>query len=281
MIIIKDMRRMAEWVKSQKKKGGKIGFVPTMGYLHEGHLSLFRKAKQECSAVVMSIFVNPIQFGPKEDFKKYPRDLKRDIKLASSAGVDVFFYPQTRIMYPVDFLTYVNVDKLTDTLCGRSRPGHFKGVTTVVAKLFNIVQPDIAYFGQKDSQQAVVIKQMVRDLNFPLKVKVMPIVREKDGLAMSSRNAYLSESERRDALIIYQALKSAKRLILSGELDINMVKSHIKNLLRKKRLMRIDYIEILNAENLKTLDRACGKVLIAIAAFAGKTRLIDNITLRV
>ncbi|MBM3253080.1 MAG: pantoate--beta-alanine ligase [Candidatus Omnitrophica bacterium] len=278
MKVIKDITNMSEWSRFQKKNGKKIGFIPTMGYLHKGHLSLARKAKKECDVVVMSIFVNPIQFGPKEDFKRYPRDFERDCNLAKSIGVDLIFYPEAKKMYPKNFLTYINAEELTETLCGKSRPTHFKGVTTVVAKLFNIVQPDIAYFGQKDAQQAIIIKKMVEDLNFPLKIKIMPTIREKDGLAMSSRNAYLSKTERKDATIIYEALRSAKKLILSGELNTDVVKSYIKKLLGKKKSIKIDYIEIVDAKNLKKLKKFSRKALIAIAVFLGKTRLIDNIT---
>lgn len=281
MIIVKQIKSMSRWVKAQKNKGRTIGFVPTMGYIHEGHISLARKAKKDCNKVVMSIFVNPIQFGPKEDFKRYPRDLKRDYRLARSAGVDLIFYPSTKDMYPDNFLTYVSVTGLTDILCGRSRPGHFKGVVTVVTKLFNIIAPDIAYFGKKDAQQAIIIKKMVEDLNFPIKIRVLPTVREAGGLAMSSRNAYLSASERYDALVINRALKSAKRLISSGELNADMVISHIKKLIKQKKSVRIDYVEVVDMNSLKKINKISGGALIAIAVFIGKTRLIDNITLRV
>jgi pantoate--beta-alanine ligase len=281
MIIIKQIKSMSRWAKTQKNKGRTIGFVPTMGYIHEGHLSLVRKAKKDCDRVVMSIFVNPIQFGPKEDFKRYPRDSKRDYRLAKSAGVDLIFYPSTKDMYPDNFLTYVSVTGLTNILCGRSRPDHFKGVTTVVTKLFNIIAPDIAYFGQKDAQQAIVIKKMAEDLNFPIKISVLPTVREGGGLAMSSRNTYLSASERYDALVINRALKSAKRLISSGELNAYMVISHIKKLIKQKKSVRIDYVEVVDMNSLKKINKISGGVLIVIAVFIGKTRLIDNITLKI
>ncbi len=281
MIIVKQIKSMSRWVKAQKNKGRTIGFVPTMGYIHEGHISLARKAKKDCDKVVMSIFVNPIQFGPKEDFKRYPRDLKRDYRIARSAGVDLIFYPSTKDMYPDNFFTYVSVTGLTDILCGRSRPGHFKGVVTVVTKLFNIIAPDIAYFGKKDAQQAIIIKKMAEDLNFPIKIRVLPTVREAGGLAMSSRNAYLSASERYDALVINRALKSAKRLISSGELNADMVISHIKKLIKQRKSVRIDYVEVVDMNSLKKINKISGGALIAIAVFIGKTRLIDNITLRV
>ena len=272
---------MSTFVKMLKKEAKTIGLVPTMGYLHEGHLSLARTAKKHTDVVVMSIFVNPIQFGPDEDFERYPRDLKRDEELARSAGVDVIFYPPAKEMYPQGYSTYVNVEKLTDALCGESRPGHFRGVTTVVAKLFGIVSPDMAYFGQKDAQQAIVIKKMAADLNMGVETKVLPIVREKDGLAMSSRNVYLSESERKDAAVLYQSLKKAEGLINAGEKDPGKVMKAMEELIKAKPSARIDYISMVDAKQLEDLkDTVSGEVLIALAVFIGKTRLIDNIILK-
>ncbi len=281
MIVIRSIKKLSCYIKGQKKKTKTIGFVPTMGYLHEGHLSLVRRARKETDTVVMSIFVNPTQFSPHEDFKEYPRNLKRDIKLAESCGVDVIFYPSVKSMYPEGYLTYVNVEKITSVLCGRSRLGHFKGVCTVVTKLFNLVQPDIAYFGQKDFQQAVVIKRMVKDLNIPVKIRVCPIIREKDGLAMSSRNTYLNEREREDAKVIYKALCKAKEMILEGERNLKVVTGKMKNLILSKPTSKIDYIAIVDTENLNPLEEIKGKILVAIACWIGKTRLIDNLIIKV
>ena len=217
MKVVDTITRISTLVKIFKKEGRSISLVPTMGCLHEGHLSLVRAARKHTDVVIMSIFVNPLQFGPKEDFEKYPRDLKRDEELARSAGADIIFNPSAKDIYPAGYSTYVNVEGLTRTLCGSSRAEHFKGVTTVVAKLFEIVRPDIAYFGQKDAQQAIVIKKMAADLNMGIEIKMMPIIREPDGLAMSSRNVYLSSDERRDALVLHDALKRAEAMIKSGE----------------------------------------------------------------
>src|SRR3989338_4091671 len=219
MKLISNLKQLSFEVKKIKKENKTIGLVPTMGYLHEGHLSLMRQAKRDCHISLVSIFVNPTQFGPKEDYKKYPRNLKRDLTLARSAGVDIVFSPSAEEIYPENYRTYVNVEKLTDGLCGASRPGHFRGVATIVTKLFNLVRPDIAYFGQKDAQQARVIEKMAEDLNTGIKIKVMPIVREAAGLAMSSRNVYLNKEERKEAIVLYQSLKLAKKMILSGEGD--------------------------------------------------------------
>lgn len=280
MKIIDNISRMATFVKMLKKEGKSIGFVPTMGYLHEGHLSLARTAKKHTDVVVMSIFVNPIQFGLNEDFDKYPRDFKRDEELARGAGVDVIFCPKVLDMYPEGYATYVNVEGLTDSLCGASRPGHFKGVTTVVAKLFGIVQPDMAYFGQKDAQQAIVIKKMVKDLNMDIEIKILPIVREKDGLAMSSRNVYLSEMERKDALILYQSLRKVEALINQGECDSKKIIKMMEDIIKAKPTAKIDYISIVDAKNLKDVKTISGEALIALAVFIGKTRLIDNIVVK-
>ena len=210
MKIIHSINQMASVSKRLRADGQAIGFVPTMGALHEGHLSLMRKARKENDVVVVSIFVNPIQFGPQEDYRRYPRNLRQDARLCSKEGVGIIFYPQAKDIYPQGYKTYVDVEDLSKVLCGKFRPGHFSGVATVVTKLFNIVNPDIAYFGQKDAQQAIIIQRMAKDLNMPIKIKVMPTVREKDDLALSSRNAYLSKSERKDAAVLYQALNLAR-----------------------------------------------------------------------
>ncbi len=281
MKTIEKISRMSTLAKMMKKEGKSIGFVPTMGYLHEGHMSLVRTAKKHTDVAVMSIFVNPVQFAPGEDFEKYPRDLRRDEVLARDGGVDVIFYPSLKDMYPEDYATYVTVEKLTDTLCGKSRPGHFKGVATVVTKLFNIVKPDVAYFGQKDMQQALVIGKMVLDLNMGIEIKIMPIVREKDGLAMSSRNMFLSETERKDAPILYQSLKNAENLIKQGERDAKKIVKTVEDMIRQKPAARIDYVKALDAKELKEVKVVSDEIMVALAVFFGQTRLIDNIIITV
>ena len=280
MKVVDTIPRMSTLVKIFKKEGKSISLVPTMGYLHEGHLSLVRAARKHTDVVIMSIFVNPIQFGPKEDFEKYPRDLKRDEQLATSAGADIIFNPSVKDIYPAGYSTYVNVENLTDTLCGSSRPGHFKGVTTVVAKLFEIVRPDIAYFGQKDAQQAIIIKKMADDLNMGIEIKIMPIIREPDGLAMSSRNVHLSEEERKDALVLRGALKRAEEAIGAGERDPKKVIKIMQELMKKVPSAKIDYISIVDTRSLKEMKTMSGEVLVALAVFIGRTRLIDNIILK-
>lgn len=281
MLIIRKIEQMQKESERLREEGKRIGLVPTMGYLHEGHLSLVRIARERSNVVVMSIFVNPTQFGPGEDFHSYPRDFNRDVKLAEKEGCDIIFYPTVEEMYPQGYATYVNVERLTEGLCGRSRPGHFRGVTTVVTKLFNIVKPHIAVFGQKDAQQAFVIKRMVRDLNFDIEIVVGPTIREKDGLAMSSRNTYLSERERKDALVLYQSLKLAQNLLSSGERDPKKVVKEMEKLIRTKKSALIDYISIVDSENLQEVERIEGEVLIALAVKIGKARLIDNIIIKV
>ncbi len=266
---------------SLKKKGKTIGFVPTMGYLHQGHLSLMGVAKKKSDVLVVSLFVNPTQFGPQEDFKRYPRNLKMDKRLLKESGCDYLFYPQIKEMYPEVYETYVEVEKSTKILEGAFRPGHFKGVTTIVAKLFNIVMPDVAVFGQKDFQQAVVIRRMVKDLNFPVKIIVAPTIREKSGLALSSRNSYLSDEERIQALSLYQSLNLAKKLIKSGERDSEKIIEKMKKLIQKQPQARIDYISINDSETLETLRKIKGNILISLAVKIGKTRLIDNINIKV
>lgn len=279
MRLISDLAKMKAYIKKVKQGGKSIGFVPTMGYLHEGHLSLMRQARKDEDIVVISIFVNPTQFRPDEDYKRYPRDLERDKKLAKEVGVDLIFAPSTSEMYPKGYSSYVNVGELTEPLCGRFRPGHFRGVTTVCLKLFNIVKPDVAYFGQKDAQQAIVIKRMVRDLNLDLKIKVLPIVRERDGLAMSSRNTYLTPKERNDALCLYRSLKVAKQMIASGSKDPAKVVGRMKRMIAPK-VSEIDYISIVETRGLNKVKVITGEVLIALAVWIGKKRLIDNIIVK-
>ncbi len=281
MKTIENISRMLTFVKMMRREGKSIGLVPTMGYLHEGHLSLVKAAKKHTDVVIMSIFINPLQFGPKEDFEKYPRDLKHDEEAAREAGVDVIFYPSLKDMYPEGYATYVTVEKLTGNLCGESRPGHFRGVATVVTKLFNIVKPEVAYFGQKDMQQAMMIKKMASDLNMDIDVKIMPVVREKDGLAMSSRNMYLSDAERRDAAMIYQSLKNAEMLIKNGERDVRKIIRAVEDMIRSRQSARIEYVKLVDAKDLKDVKTITGETALAVAVFFGKTRLIDNITLMV
>ena len=280
MKVVDTIARMSTLVKIFKKEGKSISLVPTMGYLHEGHLSLVKAAKKHTDVVIMSIFVNPLQFGPKEDFEKYPRNLKKDEELATAAGADIIFCPTVKDMYPAGYSTFVNVEGLTDTLCGASRPGHFKGVTTVVAKLFEIVSPDIAYFGQKDAQQAAVIKKMTVDLNMGIEIKIMPIIREPDGLAMSSRNVYLSEPERAHAIILHESLGKAESLIRSGERDAKKIIKAMQDLIKNVPVAKIDYVSIVDAADLKETRTISGDILIALAVFIGKTRLIDNIIMK-
>jgi len=280
MIIAKSISKVRKIINKAKKENKTIGFVPTMGALHKGHLSLVKRAKKECDFVVVSIFVNPIQFGPKEDYKKYPRTFKEDKKLLLGY-TDLLFFPYVETMYKKDNSTFVEETILSKFLCGASRPGHFKGVCTVVAKLFNIVEPDIAYFGQKDYQQALIIKRMVRDLNFTVKIKVLPIVREKDGLAMSSRNTYLNEKERKEAVCLYKALNLAKNIIKEGERDSKVVIERMKNLILSYSSAKIDYIKITDPYTLEDVEKIEKKVLVALAVFIGTTRLIDNILINV
>jgi pantoate--beta-alanine ligase len=281
MKIIRSIKKMQQFAANAKKQGKIIGFVPTMGYLHEGHLSLLKQAVKDTDVAVMSIFVNPIQFGPREDFKKYPRDFKRDCRLAKKTGVDIIFYPSAKDMYPEGFQTYVDVVGLSRYLCGRSRPSHFKGVATIVAKLFNIVNPGMAYFGQKDAQQAIIIQRMARDLNMGLEVKVMPVVRESDGLAMSSRNAYLNATERTEALVLKNALQKAEDMINFGEIQTKKIINQMRMIIKGAPSAKIDYISIVDPQTLRDLKTIKGKILIAVAIKIGKTRLIDNVSLYV
>jgi len=280
MRVIIDLQMMQSIAFKYKLKGKKIGFVPTMGALHEGHLSLIRAARRENDLVVVSIFVNPAQFGPKEDLRRYPRPIKKDLELCKKEGADFIFYPNPGQIYPQGYKTYVAVEQLGQVLCGKSRPAHFRGVTTIVSKLFNIVLPDKAYFGQKDAQQTVVIKRMSQDLNFMTKIKVLPIVREIDGLALSSRNSYLTSEGRKAALVLSQALKLAKELVSKGIKDSEKIISAMRKLIIKERLAKIDYIEIVDSTDLKCLKKVSGECFIVLAVWIGKTRLIDNILIK-
>ncbi|MBA1334632.1 MAG: Pantoate--beta-alanine ligase [Firmicutes bacterium] len=281
MEVIKTKNELRKLLERERQKGKSLGFVPTMGFLHKGHLSLMERARRENDVVAASIFVNPTQFGPGEDYGTYPRDLPRDIRLARSAGVDYLFVPEADEMYPDNSITFVDMEGLTDVLCGASRPGHFRGVMTVVTKLFNIVKPDRAYFGQKDAQQVLIIKKMVKDLDMDIDIVEMPIVREEDGLAMSSRNSYLTASERKSALVISRSLSDARDSIKEGENRAGFIKEAIRREISTEQNASIDYIEIVDAETLKPIERIKGGVLIAVAVRIGKTRLIDNIKLEV
>jgi pantoate--beta-alanine ligase len=278
MITVTSIKELGEIIK-QVKKEATVGFVPTMGYLHEGHMSLVKKAKETTDFVVMSIFVNPTQFGPNEDFEKYPRDLARDEKMAREGGVDVLFAPPVEEMYPKPGKTTVHVSGITEQLCGASRPGHFDGVALVVSKLFNIVQPDYAFFGLKDAQQVAVIEQMVQDLNFPVKIVPCEIVREADGLALSSRNVYLSPEERKEALILYQSLKHVKERFNQGERDAEVLRQEAVDMIQTSPLAQIDYVSVLSYPELENIKKIEKTAIVALAVRFGKTRLIDNILL--
>jgi len=270
---IDDMRRLRHQLAEP------VGFVPTMGYFHEGHLTLVRRARAENPSVVVSIFVNPTQFGPEDDFNKYPRNPQHDLALLQKEKGDIVFMPSAAEMYPPQFNSWVEVGKVTERLEGASRPGHFKGVTTVVAKLFNIVQPTRAYFGQKDAQQAIVIKKMVADLNMNLEIVTVPTVREPDGLAMSSRNTYLNPKQRQAATVLYQALSLAQKLWLQGETDAQRLRQEMIALIQKQPLADIDYVSIANPETLDESDTVNSPALVSLAVKIGNTRLIDNIVL--
>ncbi len=276
MKIIQKIKKMQAYSTFLRKKGMSIAVVPTMGCLHEGHLKLIDTAKKHADAVIVTIFINPTQFGPKEDFSKYPRPFRNDLALCKKHGADAVFAPSPAEMYSADSSTWVEELMLSKNLCGKSRPGHFKGVTTVVAKLFNATLPDFAVFGRKDFQQAKIIARMVRDLNFPVRIVLENIVREKDGLAKSSRNTYLSREDRNGALSISRSLKSAKLAISNGERKVENVRKNIVSEI-EAAAGRVDYVEIVDPENLEPAKNLSGKILIAVASFFGKTRLIDNI----
>ncbi len=266
-------------VKEWKKNGETVGFVPTMGYLHEGHGSLITKARENNDKVVVSIFVNPMQFGPGEDLDSYPRDLEKDSRFCESLGADLIFHPEPEEMYHEDFCSYVDMSVLTEELCGLSRPAHFRGVCTVVNKLFHIVQPDNAYFGEKDAQQLAIIKHMVQDLNMDINVVGCPIVREKDGLAKSSRNTYLSPEERKAALILSKTIELGKKLIAEGEKDADMLVAKMKANIETEPLAKIDYVKAVNGLTMQQQKEIKAPMLIAMAVYIGKTRLIDNMIL--
>ncbi|MGG4454961.1 pantoate--beta-alanine ligase [Brevibacillus porteri] len=274
---VSTIKEMRVYIKEARRQGKTIGMVPTMGFLHEGHLSLVKAAREVCDLVVMSIFVNPLQFGPNEDFERYPRDIERDSKMAEEAGVDFLFTPEVSEMYPKPMLTNISVANVTTLLCGASRPGHFDGVSTVVNKLFQIVQPDYAFFGQKDAQQVAVVTQMVHDLSMPVQIVPCPIVREADGLALSSRNVYLSADERVQALVLSQSLKQAEEWLGQG-MALSEIKNIITQMISEKPLADIDYVEILSYPELTPVEQetAGQTIVIALAVRFGKTRLIDN-----
>lgn len=276
MQIAYTVKEVREQVKAWRKEGLSVGLVPTMGYLHEGHASLIKKAVEDNDRVVTSIFVNPTQFAPTEDLEAYPRDMEKDSKLCETLGVDLIFHPEPEEMYAPDFCTWVDMDVLSKTLCGKSRPIHFRGVCTVVSKLFHIVTPDRAYFGQKDAQQLAIIRRMVRDLNMDIEIVGCPIVREEDGLAKSSRNTYLNEEERKAALILSQSIFLGQKMVEEGETDAAKIKAAMVEKIQSEPLARIDYVEIVDGLSMQPVDTVQSPTLAAIAVYIGKTRLIDN-----
>ena len=276
MEIVKTVGEIRDIVKAWRREGLTVGLVPTMGYLHEGHQSLIARSAAQNDRTVVSVFVNPIQFGPNEDLEAYPRDIERDKAAVVAAGGDVIFHPEPEEMYPPHFTSFVDTTETTELLCGAVRPVHFRGVCTVVSKLFNIVQPDRAYFGQKDAQQLATIKRFVRDLNFDIEIVPCPIVREEDGLAKSSRNTYLNPQERKAALILSKSLTIGRQLVEAGERDANVVATAIRQHLETEPLAKVDYVEVVNFETVQRVNRIAGETLVAIAVYIGKTRLIDN-----
>lgn len=280
MNIVHTINDVKNEIKKWREENLSIGYVPTMGYLHEGHASLIKKAREENDKVVVSIFVNPIQFGPNEDYATYPRDLNKDASLCEKYGADLIFNPEASEMYPDKIYSYVNVDLLTNNLCGAKRPGHFQGVCTVLTKFFNILNPTRAYFGEKDAQQLAVVKKMVQDLNFNLEIVGCPIVREADGLAKSSRNTYLNEKERQAALVLNKSLKETLNLLNSGERNVSNIKDTICNIINKEPLAKIDYVSIVDSLTLQEVTEVNASILVAIAVYIGKTRLIDNFTFK-
>ncbi len=281
MQIIKKIEEMKNYRQRAKSKRKSIGFVPTLGYLHQGHLSLIEKARKECDEVVVSIFVNPLQFGPREDYEHYPRDLSRDVKICQKEGVDVIFVPSSEEMYPQEHSTFIQIQgNLTRVLEGKFRPEHFEGVTAVLIKLFNIVYPDLSFFGEKDYQQALIVKKMVKDLNLDTKIVLLPTVREKDGLALSSRNSYLTPEQRKAAPILYKSLIKAKKIIKEGEKDPERIISLIKDLIAKESLAKIDYVALVDPVTLGLISQIEGDVLVVLAVKIGKVRLIDNMRIK-
>jgi pantoate--beta-alanine ligase len=281
MIVAHTIDAVRQAVNEARSRGLTIGLVPTMGALHEGHISLIRSARQETGFVVVSVFVNPTQFGPTEDLERYPRPLKQDLQVCQEHKVDLVFVPDTGAIYPLGFWTAVEVQELQDLLCGASRPGHFRGVATVVLKLFNIVQPDIAYFGQKDAQQARIIRKMVEDLNVPIRLRVCPIVREPDGLALSSRNLYLNPAQRESARALYQTLEEVRKRVEKGERDARVLREILASRIAAAPGALLDYAAVVDADTLKPLTRLKGEVLVALAVKFGTSRLIDNILLSI
>lgn len=281
MRIFHTIAEIREFVRQARAKGHSIGFVPTMGYLHEGHLELMRRAREQCDTVVVSIFVNPTQFGPGEDLASYPRDLERDARMAEGVGADAIFNPGAEEIYPPGYCTYVDVERITEYLCGASRPGHFRGVATVVSKLFNIVKPDYAFFGQKDAQQVLIIKRMAADLNMEVEVVTVPTVRERDGLAMSSRNVYLEPEQRRAALVLSKSLNRAAEEVRAGERNAAKIRQLVIDMIKAEPLADIDYVEIYSHPDLEPVESIEGQALLALAVRMGRARLIDNIILDV
>jgi pantoate--beta-alanine ligase len=280
MEVIKTIKEMKEFSSQARGAGKTIAFVPTMGFFHEGHLSLMREGRKRADLLIVSLFVNPTQFAPHEDLKNYPRNFERDRQMAEEVGTDILFAPEADEMYPPDHQTRVLVEKVTQNLCGRSRPTHFRGVTTVVMMLFEIVTPHVTLFGEKDYQQLVTIRQMVKDLHMSVEVVGMPTVREADGLAMSSRNTYLLPEERKAALSLYRSLQRAKAFLQEGEPRASRILDEIDGILRSEPLVRMDYVQICDADTLQEVDRIEGDVVVALAAYLGKTRLIDNLVYR-
>lgn len=281
MIVANTIEAVRRAVKEARHRGLTIGLVPTMGALHGGHISLIRAARHESGFVVISIFVNPTQFAPTEDLERYPRPIKQDLQICEEQKVDVVFVPEAGVMYPAGFRTAVEVQELQDLLCGASRPGHFRGVATVVLKLFNIVQPDVAYFGQKDAQQARIIRKMIEDLNVPVHLRICPIIREPDGLALSSRNQYLDHTQRQNAQALYQALEEVRQRVEKGERDARVLREILASRIAATPGAVLDYAAVVDANTLKPLTRFKGEVLVALAVRFGTTRLIDNILLNV
>jgi pantoate--beta-alanine ligase len=281
MEIIDKIKEMQARSDALRREGKRIGFVPTMGALHEGHLSLFRLAKEKSDVVVASVFVNPKQFGPDEDYSRYPRDLENDKRYLEKAKCDILFSPDETEMYSSEYQSFVHVEELTDVLCGVFRPGHFRGVTTIVTKLFNIIKPHIVFFGQKDAQQAIIIHKMVQDLDFDIEIEVAPTVRESDGLAMSSRNEYLSKKERQKAALLFQSLSNARDAILGGERDSRQIIQMVREKILKNGGAKIDYVEVVDINTLQPVNPLRDEILVALAVWVGKTRLIDNLIVTV
>lgn len=281
MLVIKSIASLRKTLQKIRQRKKRIGFVPTMGALHEGHLSLIRVCRRENDLTLLSIFINPTQFGPHEDFNKYPRAFKKDSSLAKKEGVDIIFHPSVDEMYSRNHLTFVETRGITDILCGRFRPGHFRGVTTVVSKLLNIVEPDSMYLGQKDAQQVAVLKKMISDLNFSVAVKICPTVREKNGLAMSSRNQYLTPKQREEASILYRTLKTAKTKILQGEKNISSLLKSMHQQITEHSSLKVEYIECVHPQTFERIHSIKGRVMLALAGRLDKTRLIDNIVLNI